>query len=101
MRNVNTNYNGSISSLIKMKEGYNPRHRILTIGDLKLHFSYSTIIAYELDGDKVISENIWSMTTGKHLNWIDDDKDKRINPEEFEQKLKEVLLEKGLARELI
>ena len=101
MKNPNTNYNGSIDSLIKLKEGYNARHRILTIGNLTLHFSYSTIIAFENEGDLTISKNKWSMTTGKHLNWIDEEKSKRIKQEEFEEKLKEVLLEKGLARELI
>lgn len=38
------------------------------------------------------------MTTGKHLNWIDKDKDKRLKNSEFEAKLMEVLEDKNLTR---
>jgi len=41
-----------------------------------------------------VSENAWSVTTGKHLNWIDyGAKDRRIPNNEFQMKLR-ILLEK-------
>jgi len=44
-----------------------------TIDGSLLWFSYSTLIA--LDG--IISTNFWSVTTAKHLTWIDPDKSKK------------------------
>lgn len=34
-------------------------------------FSYETPIAFRVDDTTYISENVWSQTTGKHLNYID------------------------------
>ena len=52
------------------------------------YFSYKTLVAFEhVSTGLVISENIWGNTTGKHLNWIDDDKSKRVNTETFFEKL--------------
>lgn len=39
----------------------------VSIGKLKLYFSYETCIAYENDGRMVASENVRSNTTGEHL----------------------------------
>lgn len=42
------------------------------IGSVTLWFSYETCIAYKLPGEsRVVSENIWSNTTGRHINAID------------------------------
>lgn len=51
------------------------------------YFSYSTCVAFRARGDLVISENVWGVTTGKHLNWINPDHKKRIPYEEFEKRL--------------
>ena len=57
-----------------------------------LWYSYDTIIAYrDRDDSLVIRENAWSTTTGKHLNWINPDKSKRIDGELFKQKLEAML----------
>ena len=48
--------------------------RVVNIGELQFYFSYETIIAFRDENGLKISKNIWSTTTGKHLNWIDDDK---------------------------
>ena len=61
------------------------------IGSLTLYFSYDTVVAYDYNGRLVISENVWSTTTGKHLNFIDRDKDKRLPHNQFQDKLKEAL----------
>jgi hypothetical protein len=40
-------------------------------GDLTVWYSYETAIAVEVDGKRYVCENMWSVTTGKHLSWID------------------------------
>lgn len=65
------------------------------IGDLKLFFSYSEIVGFrtEKTGLKVC-KNIWSKTTGKHLNTIDDGNKKgRLKYDEFKKELKKTLSE--------
>jgi len=58
--------------------------------NLKVYYSYTTPIALEIDGVLKVSENQWSKTTAKHLNWIDDgNKKDRLKPEEFNQLLKQ------------
>ena len=58
--------------------------------NLKVFYSYSTPIALEIDGILKVSENQWSITTAKHLSWIDNgNKKDRLNREEFNQLLKQ------------
>jgi len=58
--------------------------------NLKGYDSYTTPVALEIDGVLKVSQNQWSITTAKHLNWIDDgNKKDRLKPEEFNQLLKE------------
>jgi len=63
------------------------------IGDLSLFFSYKTLIAYQDFHDGlVVSENHWSTTTGKHLNYIDGgNKFGRLKQDEFEKKVSAML----------
>jgi len=66
----------------------------LDIGDISLWFSYKTVIAFRdgFNGEIVVSENKWSVVTGKHLNFIDGgNKKSRLNRIEFESKLSEML----------
>jgi len=69
----------------------NANYLSVSIGKITLFFSYNTVIAFRDGYDLVIRENSWGCTTGKHLNWIDDDKSKRIPSGEFEKKLAELL----------
>lgn len=63
----------------------------IEIGDLTLYYSYRTLVAYETpEGKLVISQNVWGVTTGKHLNIIDGDKKKRIPHPEFIELAKSV-----------
>ena len=56
------------------------------IGDLTVYFSYSTIVAFRTpDGTLVCSENVWPQTTGKHLNFIQPNKARRVSAEQFER----------------
>lgn len=66
---------------------------------LILYFSYDTVIAFRADDGLVIRKNDWSTTTGKHLNAISEDKERRISGKEFEEKLNEVLTKKGLSQD--
>lgn len=60
---------------------------------LVLYYSYSTIIAFSESGTgRRVSENVWSVTTGKHLNWIDGgEKSTRLKHGDFERELKMML----------
>ena len=55
-----------------------------------VYFSYRTPVAFRTPSTGlVVSENCWSVTTGKHLNWIDggsrDAKRERVSRDEFER----------------
>lgn len=52
-------------------------------------FSYKTPVAFAKNGNRVVRENLWGPTTGKHLNWIDGgDKAARVSSADFEATLK-------------
>lgn len=65
--------------------------KCVTIGELKLYFSYTTIIGfYHPSTGQVVRENEWGPTTGKHLNMISE-KQERVPVSEFQAKLRPVL----------
>ena len=71
--------------LIKLDNNF---HKII-IDSLTIWFSYETPVAFcHDDGILAISKNIWSVTTGRHLNSINDDKSIRIGNTEFMELLK-------------
>jgi hypothetical protein len=78
-----------------------PNHTVVTIGTLTLHFSYETIVAFKI-ATKVVSENVWGTTTGKHLNAVDGGsasaKKRRLPYAEFLAELDKTLLFYGLER---
>ena len=58
---------------------------------LRVYYSYTTPVALMIDGHLKVSQNQWSITTGRHLTWIDGgDKVKklRLKPEEFNKLVK-------------
>lgn len=61
-----------------------PNFTVVSIGEVDYYFSYKTIIAFRKHGNLIISENIWSTTTGKHLNYISRDHSIRITNLEFD-----------------
>ena len=63
----------------------------VTIGRIKLFFSYKTIIAFSCDSGFYCSKNIWSRTTGKFLNDLEPDKNKRLPNDLFNFKLNQAL----------
>lgn len=56
----------------------------IILNDATLWFSYSTLIAFRVGPDRYVCQNVWSSTTGKHLNMVDDgDKASRLPEKEF------------------
>lgn len=66
-----------------------PNKNKVIIEGLASFFSYSTIVAFCSEATGLVcSKNHWSKTTGKFLNEIEPRKEKRVNNEEFNKKLK-------------
>lgn len=67
------------------------------IGNLTLYFSYETVVAFSSPHSGfVISKNVWSVTTGRHLNEINDLKSNRVSHEAFLVLLHDTLKHYGL-----
>jgi len=63
------------------------------VGKLELYFAYNTCIGFK-DGchARMLQENSWGPTTGKHLNALDDGrKEGRLDGSAFEKALAGVL----------
>ena len=83
--------------MIRLKRELNGKLTTVYVGSLELYFSYETIVGFKRWSDEpVLSENIWSNTTGKHLNQISDDKERRVPHKEFEKMLADVVEDAGL-----
>lgn len=55
-------------------------------------FSYRTLIAFQKDGERIVRQNAWGPTTGKHLNAIDGGaKSARLSAEDFQAALTRML----------
>jgi len=60
---------------------------------ITLYYSYETIIAYrDIQDGLVVHQNVWGVTTGKHLNWIDGgNKTDRLDGDNFDEMLQAAL----------
>ncbi len=58
---------------------------VVTIGNDEFYFSYETIVAVEIDGTLLCTDEKISATTAKHLNMIDPDKKNRVPAETFKK----------------
>jgi hypothetical protein len=77
---------------VKLKNVNSPTQYEVTIGLIELYFSYETCVGFYAPGEgTVVSENVWSTTTGKHLNYWQSDKTKRVKHDEFQTRLEAVL----------
>ncbi len=95
-----TKYLVSISNYADYASSNYGSSRCVSIGNLDLYFSYKTIVAFATPGVLVVCQNVWSKTTGRHLNCIDDrNKDARLPLGEFKQELEVVLRKYKLLRE--
>ena len=62
------------------------------LGNMNIYYSYETIVAYsDVQDGLVCSQNAWTVTTGKHLNWIQADKKSRLPFDQFKVMLEEAL----------
>lgn len=81
-------------------DNYGAHSLKVDLGRFAIWYSYRTIIAFQLDGQRFVSENVWSTTTGKHLNWIDGGLKKgRLPYKEFTQKLQAALKSLNLSED--
>ena len=73
--------------------GKTQRHNfsLVTIGNTDFYFSYTTLIAFRFRGFLVCSENVWSQTTGKHLNYIQPDKKLRTDTNTYNELVEQLL----------
>ena len=63
----------------------------IQVNGCRFYFSYATLVAFEYKGKLVVHENVWSNTTGKHLNSIDGgDKKNRLSAEKFVEELSKI-----------
>ena len=61
-----------------------PNFTQVNIASVSVWFSYETPIAFAYGGQTVVCHNIWSSTTGRHLNKIDGGKKiNRVSIEKF------------------
>ncbi len=59
---------------------------IVTVCGIDLAFSYRTIIGIRVDWKGwVLRVNDWGPTTGKHLNYLNEDKNSRLEGNEFDK----------------
>ena len=73
-------------------DNYGAHTLCVDFDSFRLYYSYKTIVAfYDLQDGLVCCENVWGVTTGKHLNWIQSDKKKRVKSEQFDTMLKAML----------
>ena len=82
-------------------ERIKPNLTKVNVGTVTVWFSYATPIAFKVYGQpRVVRENVWSTTTGKHLNYIDggdkEAKERRVPSEDFNAALKRLLKWLGL-----
>lgn len=69
-----------------------PNFCSVRVNKITIYFSYETPIAfYHPSTGEVVRENDWGPTTGKHLNYVESDRSKRVDGVEFERKLAMVL----------
>ena len=68
-------------------DNYGAHCLCVEVGEVTVWFSYKTPIAFQVGcNPRVVRENDWKTTTGKHLNAIDGgDKKSRVSGLEFER----------------
>ena len=76
------------NNLPRLQEISKNMHRV-DVGNNVMYFSYETLIAFFFEHELLVSENIYSNTTGKHINQLEPDKKLRLPRKEFEAKYNE------------
>jgi len=63
------------------------RSRWTRDGLITLYYSYTTIVAFSDGNGLHVCQNVWSSTTGKHLNWLSTNKKSRLPLKTFQELL--------------
>ena len=71
----------------------------IRVNGVIFYFSYETVVAVSYGMGLKIIKNQWSTTTGKHLNWINDDHSIRLDYADFDKEV-EIAREKAGIDEL-
>ena len=62
------------------------------VGDKTIYYSYNTAVAVKTPIDTYVCENVWSVTTAKHLNRIEEltgsNREYRMRYKDFQEFLK-------------
>lgn len=83
---------------VSINIGHTPNYATVYVGNLRLEFSYQTVIAFFGPDDSAVSVNAWGPTTGKHLNNVDGgNKRDRVERDEFTARLNAQMTKLGLA----
>lgn len=77
-------------------DNYGANSIAIELGSRTIYYSYDTIVAFRGTNSKgvyfdCVIRNYWGTTTGKHLNFIEPDKKKRLDRAEFKNQLKKFL----------
>ena len=68
-----------------------PNFTIVAVMGFTFYVSYETVVAFRSpEHGLVVCQNVWSVTTGKHLNWVSDDHKIRVTSEVFQARYDEV-----------
>jgi len=68
----------------------------IKIWGVTFYYSYDTLVAVNYGKGVKVCKNMWSNTTGKHLNWIDDDHSIRLSVEGFATEIKKACAWAGI-----
>ena len=77
-------------------DNYGAHCLCVEIQGVTVWFSYKTPIAFQVGNNpRVVRQNDWSTTTGKHLNAIDENKKTRVDSSTFERLWAEQIVAKA------
>jgi hypothetical protein len=77
-----------------------PNCHVVHLGPVSLGFSYETIVGIATQHVWTMSENVWSKSTGKHINMIGGTTARRVPHDEFTAALKAVFDRLDIRREV-
>lgn len=88
-------------STITLRKGETPNETTLELPGLTIWFSYETPVAFRNAEHRLVRQNDWSTTTGKHLNRIDGGaRADRIPGHVFEREL-EIAVNTAMHRQVV
>lgn len=74
----------------RLSQGQSPTANTVHIGPLSLVFSYATLVAFRDEDGWHVSQNVWSTTTGKHINQETPLTAERLDYDVFQEHVKQL-----------